>query len=73
MNQGDIADSAHPLEDLLDGFSLLLQRLQVGTEDFDGQRAFQAGLRLVHRIFRRLGVIEGDAGECLELAIDGLD
>ena len=73
LHQGHIADSAHAFQDLLDGFALLLQRIQIGAEDLDGQGALQARFRLIHRVFRRLGVIEGDAGKCLELLVDGLD
>ena len=65
LHQRDVADAAHLLQHLLDRLALLLERLQVGAEHLDGQRALQAGLRLVHRIFGRLGVVEGDAGECL--------
>ena len=61
------------LQDLLDGFALLLQRIQIGAEDLDGQSALQAGFRLIHRVLRRLGVVEIDSGECLELLVDGLD
>ncbi len=73
LHQRHIADAAHLLQDLLDGFALLLQRLQVGAENLDGQRAFQARFRLVHRILRRLGVVENDSGKGLELLVDGLD
>ena len=73
LHQGHVADAAHPLQDLLDGLALLLQRIQIGAEDLDGQRALQAGFRLVHRIFRRLGVVENDSGKGLELLVDGLD
>ena len=34
---------------------------------------FKPGLGLVHGVFRRLGVVEGDAGKRLELPVDGLD
>jgi len=40
LHQGDVFDAAHPLEDLLDGFAFLLQRLQIGPEHFHGERAF---------------------------------
>ena len=73
LHQGHVADAAHPLQDLLDGLALLLKRVQVGTEDLDRQGAFQAGFRLVHRILRRLRVVENDSGKCLELLVDGLD
>ena len=73
LHQGDVPDAAHPLEDLLDGLALLLQRLQVGAEHLDGERAFQAGLRLVHRVFGRLGVVEDDAGKGRELLVDRVD
>jgi hypothetical protein len=49
------------------------ERLQVGAEDFDGQGAFQARFRLVHRILRRLGVIENDSGKGHQLLVDGFD
>ena len=65
LHQRHVADAAHLLQDLLDGLALLLQRVQVGAEHLDGQRALQARFRLVDRIFRRLGVVESDSGECL--------
>ena len=51
----------------------LLQGIQIGAENLDGQGAFQAGFRLVHRVLGRLGVVEVDAGKGLELLVDGLD
>ena len=56
-----------------DGLALLLQRLQVGAEYLDRQRALQAGLGLVHRVLGRLGVVEVDARKCLQLLVDGRD
>ena len=66
-------DAAHLLEDLLDRLALVLQRVQVGPEDLDRQRALQPGLRLVDRVLRRLGVVEDDAGKRLQLLVDGRD
>ena len=73
LHQRHITDSAHPLQDLFDGFALLLERIQIGAEYFDGQGAFQARFRLVDRILGRLGVIENDSGKGLELLVDGLN
>src|SRR4029077_7200601 len=73
LHQGYFAYAPYPLQDLLDGFALLLQRIQIGAENLDGQSALQAGFRFVHRILRRLGVVEIDSGEGLELLVDGLD
>ena len=63
VHQRHIADAAHLLQDLLDGLAFHLQRLQVGAENLDGQCALQTRFGLVDRIFRRLGVIEIDAGK----------
>ena len=41
--------------------------------DLHGQRALQAGERLIHRIFGRLRVVEDDAGKGLQLLVDGGD
>jgi hypothetical protein len=73
LHQRHVLDAAHLLQHLLDGLALLLQRVQIGAEDLDGQRAFQAGFRFVHGVLGRLGVVEDDAGKGLELLVDGLD
>ena len=62
-HQRHVGDAAYPLEDLLDGLALLLERAEVGAEHLDGERALQAGLGFVDGVFGRLGVVEGDAGE----------
>ena len=51
-------------------FRLLLERLQIGAENLDRQRALQAGLGLVHGIFGRLGVVEDDPGKRGQLLLD---
>ena len=56
----------------LDRFALLLKGIEVGPEHLHRQRAFQAGLGFIHGIFGRLGVIEDDAGEGLQLLVDRL-
>ena len=65
LHQRHIADSAHILKDLLDRFAFRLQRIEVRPEHLDRQRTLETGLRLVHRVFRRLCVIEYDAGKRL--------
>ena len=49
---------------------LLLEHVEVGAEDLHRERALEAGLGLVDRVFGRLGVVEGDAGEGLQLLVD---
>ena len=39
------------------------ERLEIGAENLDRQRALETGLGLVHRIFGRLRVVEDDAGK----------
>ena len=52
---------------------LVLQRRQVGTEYFDGQRALQPGFGFIHGVLGGLGVIENDAGKHLQFLLHRLD
>ncbi len=65
LDQRHVPDAAHLLQHVFDGPALLLQRVQVGAENFDGQGAFQSRFRFVHGVFRRLGVVEDDSGKDL--------
>ncbi len=47
--------------------------LQIVAENLYRQRALQAGLRLVDRVFRRLRIVERDARECREFLVDRRD
>ena len=73
LHQRHVLDAAHLLQDLFDGLALLFQHVQIGAENLDGQRALQTGFGFVHRVLRRLGVVENDSGKLLELLVDGLD
>jgi hypothetical protein len=57
------------LEHRFDRLALRLERVEVGPEDLHRERALEPGLRLVHGVFRRLGVIEADAGKCVKLLV----
>ena len=73
LHQRHVLDAAHIFQDFLDGLALLLKNLQIGTEHFDGQGALEPGFGFVHGVFRRLGVVEGDAGKAFQLAVDRRD
>src|SRR5579872_288658 len=66
-----MADSRHLQQDAARLASLLFQHIQIGAEDFDRQRAFQAGFRLVYGVFGRLRVVENYAWESREFLVDG--
>jgi hypothetical protein len=60
----------HAAEDRLDLPCLLLQHVEVRPENLDVERALESGLRLVHRIFRGLGVVERDSGKAVEQDVE---
>ncbi len=63
LDQGDVADSAHLLQDLLDRFAFLFEGAQIGTENLDREGALQSRFSLIHRILGGLSVVEVDAGK----------
>ena len=65
-DHGHFGEAGHFASDFLISTAFFSQPLQVGAEDLHGQGALQAGQRLIHGVFRRLGVIENDAGKRLE-------
>jgi len=58
------------IENVANFDSFLFKYLKVGTENFYGQRGFQAGERFVDSIFGGLRVIKNDAGMGLEFSLD---
>ena len=69
LDQRHILDTAHVLEDRLDRLTLLLEGVEVRTEDLHCKRAFQPRLRLVDGVLGGLRVVERDARKGTELFV----
>ena len=68
-----IGKAGHVGQDILDLHGLVLKDVQIVAIDLDRQRTLQTGQRLVHRIFRGLGVVEDDSRKGAEFLVDGGD
>ena len=66
-------DAGHGRDHALHGVRLGLERREIGAENLHGEGALEAGLRFVHRVLGRLGVVEDDAGKCLQLLLNRVD
>ena len=69
----DLGNAGNFRQDFPGLLRLVLQRRQVGTEYFDGQRALQPGFGFIHGVLGGLGVIENDAGKHLQFLLHRLD
>jgi hypothetical protein len=69
----EIGKAGHLGQNILDLNRLVLKDIQIVAVNLHCQRTLQTGQRLIDCIFRGLGVVEDDAGECTELLVDSRD
>src|SRR5580692_149172 len=66
-HNGELCKARGFVEHIFDFDGFLLENVEIGAEDFHGQRAFEAREGFVHGIFSGLGEIEDHAGVGVEL------
>src|SRR5579863_2091475 len=72
-HNGEIGEPGHLRKRVLDLYGFILKYVQIIAINFDCQRTLEPSQRLVHGIFRRLGIVENDSWEGGEFLIDRFD
>jgi hypothetical protein len=61
-HHGEFGEARHLLQHAFDLDRFIFEYLQIRAKDFYGQRALQAGERLIHGVFGGLGEVENHSG-----------